>query len=380
MAQLLARSTAGLRFRARAAGLGQRGPIGVDLGHDELHLAQFASGAHGPILAATASLALPDAGAALLAGDTHHRRRLRQALRAGGFSGHSAIACSPRSITRLWLTNFRTADGESEDQAIARQVMERIDENPAEWSVDYVPIRGEGKPGETRTALIAMVRQAPQLRYLDALRAAGLSAEAMEIGPVAIRRLVASIPDERQADNALIVNFAEAGSFLTVVSGRRLLLDREFALGEEQLLEELAASLETDRAEATRLVLRYGVFPGQGPQPAPGADATGDPGVAETTADILKPAMLRLAEEIERVRFFTASQTHGSGIDRVYLLGSVSRWPGARELLASVLPYPVEALDPIRMFPLRPGLSAASGRAETRLAVAAGCALRGLGT
>ena len=46
-----------------------------------------------------------------------------------------------------------------------------------------------------------------------------------------------------------------------------------------------------------------------------------------------------LIEEINRVLVFTASETHGVPVSRICLLGAVAHWPGAQQVLLSLLDF-----------------------------------------
>ena len=72
----------------------------------------------------------------------------------------------------------------------------------------------------------------------------------------------------------------------------------------------------------------------------PLARAVGLDGEAEVSAtllEIVKPSFLDLVNEINRVLVFTAAETHGVPVSRVYLLGCLAHWPGAQQLLTTLL-------------------------------------------
>jgi Tfp pilus assembly PilM family ATPase len=48
-----------------------------------------------------------------------------------------------------------------------------------------------------------------------------------------------------------------------------------------------------------------------------------------------------LINEINRVLVFTASETHGVPVSRICLLGSIAQWPGAQQVLFSLLDFDV---------------------------------------
>ncbi|TDM08582.1 MAG: hypothetical protein C4K60_03930 [Ideonella sp. MAG2] len=75
---------------------------------------------------------------------------------------------------------------------------------------------------------------------------------------------------------------------------------------------------------------------------------------------------------------YTASRSHGQGIDQVFLCGSVSRYPGVDRLLQSRLSLPVKVMNPFE--PFESALNNLEHEAlepVSSVAVATGLALRG---
>jgi len=75
-----------------------------------------------------------------------------------------------------------------------------------------------------------------------------------------------------------------------------------------------------------------------------------------------------------------ASRTRGSSISRLYLNGSLARYPDIQSRIAELIDVPVHLLDPFGAFPesARDTASDRAGEpATTSLALATGLALRG---
>jgi Tfp pilus assembly PilM family ATPase len=97
-------------------------------------------------------------------------------------------------------------------------------------------------------------------------------------------------------------------------------------------------------------------------------------------AQILKPQFLTLVDEIKRVCLYAASETRGGAVTKVYLLGSIARWPGSENLLASLSGVDVAKIpDPLALFPSDDnGDTGGKGLAAPEIVVATGAALRGM--
>jgi Tfp pilus assembly PilM family ATPase len=129
--------------------------------------------------------------------------------------------------------------------------------------IDYLPIRAN--PGdEERLTLVAIARKQQVIELLDLLSGAGLEVMALDIGPSAIKRLFSSLPGASGQETMLVINSGREVSYLTMVSGRRLLLDQQVEFGEEPLLRHLCEVLDIDATLARKLLLENG-FGSDGP-------------------------------------------------------------------------------------------------------------------
>lgn len=360
---------------ATAPRSGTVGPIGLECALNELHLVQLESGSKSGIrVRAKASVKYQEERSELLQSPRKMRGLIRQALGADCFSGHKVTTAMPSGETRIMPVNYRVNPGQGDAGAILKLVEERIGGNLAEYVIDYLPIRTESQ-ADDRSALVAIAKRASVIEYLEVLHKAGLVVDRLEIGPVAIRRLVAAMAPEGKHENVLVINFGNETSYLTIISGNRLLFDQAIQFGEDRLLAQISNALDMPESSIRNLVNLHSLDPqdaaGESRPEAAGID------VAGTLREIVKPSFLELVDEINRALIYMASQTHGESVDRIYLLGSVARWQGADKLLNKLLVLPVETIpNPLKAF-LRPGVPEAVSETDAapEFAVATGLAL-----
>jgi len=360
---------------ATAPRSGTVGPIGLECALNELHLVQLESGSKSGIrVRAKASVKYQEERSELLQSPRKMRGLIRQALGADRFSGHKVTTAMPSGETRIMPVNYRVNPGQGDAGAILKLVEERIGGNLAEYVIDYLPIRTESQ-ADDRSALVAIAKRASVIEYLEVLHKAGLVVDRLEIGPVAIRRLVAAMAPEGKHENVLVINFGNETSYLTIISGNRLLFDQAIQFGEDRLLAQISNALDMPESSIRNLVNLHSLDPqdaaGESRPEAAGID------VAGTLREIVKPSFLELVDEINRALIYMASQTHGESVDRIYLLGSVARWQGADKLLNKLLVLPVETIpNPLKAF-LRPGVPEAVSETDAapEFAVATGLAL-----
>lgn len=355
-------------FPARAT---QAPPIGADFAAASLNLVQAAPREGGFTLIAAASVPYPVARADLLAAPAELARFVGAALASGPFNGRRVISALPPAEVRILPLTLPVAPGQSEAQAVAKAASEQLGVDAANAVLDYYPIRGADGDASGRQVLVAAADKTRVLAYLAMLESARLQPVALDIGPAAIARLLATIHGSDIGRSTLLLNFGAARSFVTVIWGRRLMLDREIDFGEEQLAAALAAALDLPQATATSLLREHGI----GGRAAGGEHAD----LRRAIDEVLHPACLALADELAHTQVYVASRTRGSTISRVYLNGSLARYPDIQARIGELIDVPVHLLDPFDAFGAREKNDEVRdddgiGRA---IALAAGLALRG---
>lgn len=367
-----ARDRRRVRGRVPIFDLTRCGAIGLDFGTERVNLVQFSRGTE-PRVRAALSLPYRSDRHSTLHDSGELEALLRPALRAGGFSGRHFVAALPPGLVDLRFLPYRRLPGRSEGEAIVATLQEQMAERLADSVVDYLPIRPKSEEQAERAALVAIAEQAAVVALLERLATVGCVIDALEVGPVAIKRLL-GVVNRRHGDNkVLCINFGEKTSYVTVLWEGELLLDRQVDFGQQTLLTVLCEALEVDADEAYGLLTHYGI------EPAAVAGEAGGDDIGTALFEILTPAFRQLAAQIKKMLVYTAAETRGGAIDRIYLLGSVPRWRGVDAALRELVELPVETINPFYGFPLSP---TARRRGELvplpGIAVSAGLALRGL--
>jgi len=346
-------------------------PIGADFAAHALNLVQAAPRDGGYALIAAASVPYPVARADLLAAPAELARFVGAALASSPFKGRRVISALPPSEVRILPLTVPATQGQSDGQAIARAVAkaaaEQLGVDTGTSVLDYYPIRGADGDTGGRQVLVAAADKTRVLAYLAMLASARLEPVALDIGPAAIARLLAAIHGSDIGQSILLLNFGAARSFVTVIWGRRLMLDREIDFGEEQLAATLAAALDLPQATATSLLREHGIGS------RAGADAHAE--LRRTIHEVLHPACLALADELAHTQVYVASRTRGSTISRVYLNGSLARYPDIQARIGELIDVPVHLLDPFDAF--GGALHKDDDHIGRSIALAAGLALRG---
>ena len=353
------------------------GPIGFDLGHENLHMLQVDHSEGGAYVRAAVSIPYPLERNQLLNSSEHLSAFIKQALKSSPFRGRQIVTCMPADKLKLRLINYRLTADESEPESVMRHAMEWCEGDSERWVVDYIIVRNWDETGAERTALVATADRRHVIDFLEMLRQAGLDVVALEIGPIAILRLVNSLRQQHMHENVLAINFGHQKTYLTVLAGRRLVLDREIDFGEQEIISLLGDTLDMRIDRARALLYDYGVEVVSDKNLKRDGTSGDAREIAQTIMEITKPRFMELAEEVRKVLVYTASQMRGASVDYVYLLGSVARWPGADKLVSTVLSIPAGVLDPFSAFLIKKNVVLEQDLDPIAgIAIAAGSALR----
>jgi type IV pilus assembly protein PilM len=350
------------------------GHIGLECSLTEMHLVQLEADGTGKLsVYALASVAYPCSRDELFNSPKTMRTLVRQALSIDKFQGHKIVSTLPSSNLQVIPVSYHISSGMSDDEALLALLAERLDGDLTDYVIDYTRVRSD-QLDEDRQAIVAVAERNFVIRYLEVLRKSGLDVIHLEIGPTAIRRLISAKSTQNEYENVLAINFGRKTSYITVISGSRLLFDQEIRFGEDDLHARLSECLDMPTESVRHLINEYSFDPGSVnnvPEPQ-----NPDTDISSTLQQIVKPGFLKLAEEINRALIYTASQTRGESVNRIYLLGSIARWQGCDALLSSLIHLDVETiLNPLQDFSYKRGTTDTT---SPEVAVATGLAMHGI--
>lgn len=319
---------------ARARGVG---PIGLDIGIAAVNVCQLRAydDTRFEIVAQT-SIPFDGPRRELIADAKRFTRTLRDGLRRRGFQGRRAVAAMPPDHVKFTPITYKAEPAQA-GAAVLRAVSSRVDGPLSDYTVDFLPVR-TGLDQEESLALAAVARRDEVTSVLMALEASGLRMDALDIGPAAIRRLMSVFyPGTEEGETMLVLNAGVGRSYLSVISGRRLLFDQPVEFGEQVLIDDLATALDITPVASRDLVLKHGLNSSLDSCTVTDPES---PDVSGTLREILKHRFIELVDEINRILVFTASETRGQPIGRICVLGSIARWPGAEGLLRQLIDIP----------------------------------------
>ncbi len=310
------------------------GLIGLDIGNNSIHLCQLkVESDNRYIIIAKSSLPFDMSRQDLLNSPKQFKSLIAKAIKGKKFKGRKVTAILPPDKVKIMLLTYK-ANVSDIDAEVVKMITQRIDGNVDDYIIDYLPVRNSSSD-EEHIVMASVARREQVEQFLQLLTYAGLQPHSLDIGPAALRRLISVLYTNDKTSNVLLINTGDETSYLTIVSGRRLLLDQPVKFGCEQLFQEISNTLDLPIDKVKQLVYQHGFTRADNSKNGIGLMSQTE--VSDTLLEIVKPAFLNLVEEINRVLIFTASETHGIPLSRVYLLGDIARLPGAHDLMMSLM-------------------------------------------
>lgn len=347
-------------------------PVGLHVAGEQLSAAQMQRTPAGVAVHAVGVLELGCPWYAMMGEPQRMKRALRSFWAEHGFSGSDVIACMPHEQLKVFTVEYTTAPGQPDAEAIANEMRERLQAKTRRMVVDFVPVRQSNADERQKEAVVVAAAYEDVAAFLNLLEGAGLNARALDISGMALRRIVAWTGKASGEDmqNALLVNIGAASGQLTVVWGRRLMVDRSIEFCEQRLFARIARLLDMPEAAAKRLLGEHGFAATPGARPSQ---------FHSVVREVLGPDLLALKTEMNKTLDYAASKTRGNRMDRIFLSGGIAGYSGSAQFFGDALGKPVELLDALALFPHR--LTAPEAAELSRhcgTVVAIGLALRGV--
>lgn len=378
MSALLERLKGSLQSRPRQQ---RTGPIGLHFAEEQVHAVQLRQLSSGKFfLRAWASARYPESRDDTLATPSRLQRVMTKLLQRGRFTGRDTVTALPPAMSRMTSLNYQVTGKTSDGEAILRLMESRLAGPIADYVIDFLPVRSDPNSRD-RVALVATSKRSDVLSFLENLQQAGMEVSELEVGPAAINRLINLLPRaENSRGNVLVINYGAEQSYITLMSGRRLLMDKEVNFGSRLLIDQIARSLDVTPAMAEEMAVREGLSQQLDKPFGATVQLTADD--LNPLVEIVRPVFAPLAEEVRRACLYAASESQGDVVEQVYTVGSIARWPGADKLLSEIARLPVAASLPLTaIFDTddATGMAGYPGIGPD-LATATGLALRGLDT
>ncbi|MFM1886682.1 MAG: hypothetical protein RL026_1839 [Pseudomonadota bacterium] len=289
---------------------------------------------------------------------------IRRALaRSGSSCTEVALAISPdaaRIKTIQMPAGLR--DDELEEQ-VERQADQYIPFPIDEVSYDYEVLGpSEKDPKSVDLELVACRSEIVEQRCA-AVSAAGLKPRVVDVEAFAVENaaqlLSHQMPDGGRNRTVAVIDFGASTTTCTILRNLKLIYNRDFAFGGQQLTEDIMRTYGLTLEEAGRSKKEGGL-----------------PGNYQT--EVLDPFIDDMTQQVSRaLQFYVASGTDREQPDKILVCGGCANIPGVADYIQSRVGIPTERGDPLAAMRLSPRARSQGVQADaTALLTACGLALR----
>jgi type IV pilus assembly protein PilM len=327
--------------------------IGFDLGMEKLNMVQVGYHSNNqPYIHATASdyhnIDLND----LLANLDSLKKLVKNSLQSRKFTGRKVVSSIPAHYLKILFLNYQVGKSENDIDSLLLSLKKRINGDLNDYVIDYIPIKPDAIERNDRMALVAMAKQNIVEQYLDFLADCGLEVVALEIGPVAIRRLVNALTASDEKQKVLTINFGTKISYLTVIWNNELLFDRKLDFGFETIISVIAKGFDVSVQTAFEILHKYGLDDAKRAVLSDSDNiedidnSENDNSIKNAIYDVVNPSFVNLASEIRDIMVYIASETRGGAVEQIFLMGSLARLSGIDLVIDKLISIPVKILNP----------------------------------
>src|SRR5258708_28098471 len=135
--------------------LGRNHRVGLHLGGEGLNVAQMRETASGLAFRAAASVDIGCTRDEMLAEPRRLKQVVKRVWAEHPFSGRDVVACMPHDQLKVFSVNYTAAEGQTDAQAIAREIRERLNGNTDGMVVDFVAVRRADSDHPSKEAAVA---------------------------------------------------------------------------------------------------------------------------------------------------------------------------------------------------------------------------------
>jgi len=326
--------------------------IGFDLGLEKFNMVQISYHKGQPLIHAAASdyhdINLED----LMENLDPLKALIKKSYKNRKFTCRKVVTSVPSLFLLILFLNYQLGKNENDAEALITALKRRIKVDLNDYVIDYLPIKPDAIERNERMALVAMAKLEFVEQYLDFLGDCGFEVVAMEIGPVAIKRLINTLTVAGNPQKVMTLNFGTQISFLTVIWNNELLFDRKLDFGMSTIIDVVAKGFDVKSNVALELLHKFGLDVEQALVKTDDNfnldvdDNDNDASIKNAIYDIVHPAFVNLAAEIRDIMVYIASETRGGAVEQIYLMGSLARLAGIDQVVDKLISTPVKILNP----------------------------------
>lgn len=289
---------------------------------------------------------------------------IRRALaRSGSGCTEVALAISPDAARIKTIQMPAGLRDEELEEQVELQADQYIPFPIDEVSYDYEILGPSEKDPKSIDLELVACRSEVVDQRCAAVAAAGLKPRIVDVEAFAVENaaqlLSHQMPDGGRDRTVAVIDFGASTTTCTILRNLKLIYNRDFAFGGQQLTEDIMRTYGLTIEEAGRSKKEGGL-----------------PGNYQT--EVLDPFIDDMTQQVSRaLQFYVASGTDREQPDKILVCGGCANIPGVADYIQSRVGIPTERGDPLAAMRLSPRARSQGVQADaTALLTACGLALR----
>jgi type IV pilus assembly protein PilM len=336
-------------------GLKEKYPIGIDIGDQNVYAAQFQKNRQKISVRELFHRPLDNGETDGTESDSALLPVLKEIAKNKRFRGKIAAIHVPAQHVYSFPVTFEVGVDETLEDAIVRESRRYLSFPLEEAVIDYPSIHDiSSGPGKKFRANIIAIHREQIEHYMQLLKRAGLSLEAIDFSLSSLLRLhryLYSVKD----DLVILCNIGHRQSLIAIVTRESILAQRNVAWGTQPLLNRLDTSLELapNSQQAAGMLKKYGLLYEDytSSSGAASGEETGDKEDAmeiyRAVFQILTPHIDELIHEFHQIMAYVRSEAQKAKFEEIFLYGQASLINFLDQYLEKRLNIPTQCIDPM---------------------------------
>lgn len=248
---------------------------------------------------------------------------LRAITKGRDFKGRRAAAHLPLGKVLSFPLRLQLGREESVEDAIIREIREYLPFPLEEAVIDYPSIlRTSPEPAKEYRATVIAARMKDIQYYLQIIKKAGLSLEAVDFPVSSLYRLHSYLYEDSEIP-VILCHIGRHQTLAAVIQKDGILGERVFSWGISSLLTKIQNQMElkNDLYKAKILLKNYGLTNESRPGTDNGPDTTVSDTICQILYQIISPYVEELVEELHRLIAYIRSGEINTAFEGVYFYG-----------------------------------------------------------
>ena len=330
-------------------------PIGMDFGTQDLYAAQLKKNGDGLAIREVVHRRFSQPFADAAESGDEFVSFIKETIKKSRFRGRRVIFNIPSQYVYTFPISFELGSNRTIEEAIVQELKGYLSFTVKEAIIDYPSIKAVSNGDTTQHKAIIVVAQKEKVEwYIDALKRAGLSVEAVDFNLTSLIRLHGNL-FELSDNPVMLCHVGLWESTLCIVIQDRILACRNLNWGMQPILDSLQKNLElpNNQDQPMRMLEKYGLFYEDLTKRHDGVLVEDETENREDRAryrvifQILSPYFDELINEFHQIVGYARAEDQQIAVKEVFMYGQANRIHHLDKHLEKRIDLPTRCIQPM---------------------------------